>query len=111
MNNTIQTFAGHQLKKQNFKELRSQIFEAVLLEMSTRTNGKPFVTPEQFVVKHKARFGQVNACLDELVRKKWLKEPMEKDLGNGRTQKYYHFNLSPQATIDYIKSFKNKSTT
>lgn len=96
MNRYIQTFAGTELKKQDYGVLYAGIIESVLVELIKQDkNSKKFVTPEQFVVKYRARFGQVNSVLNNLVSRGLLKQSVERQLDNGRVQKYYYFNMSP----------------
>lgn len=98
----LQSFAGTALEKQDYRVLREKVFRAVLVEM-VKPQRKGFVTPEEYVSRYKARFGQVNHILSELVEKKVLKEPVTKSLDSGRTQKYFYFNKSPQQTITFVE--------
>ncbi|ASV44489.1 hypothetical protein PBI_SCTP2_474 [Salicola phage SCTP-2] len=105
----LQTFAGQSLSKCDFRELRKKIIEEVLAQMASEKSKNPFVTPEQFVVKHKARFGQVNSCLNELVEKRILKTPVEKQLETGRTQKFYYFNLTTKEVENVLNKMTRKN--
>jgi len=103
----VQSFAGTVLSKKNFKELRDQVTEQVLVEILSPSKGKYFVTPEQYVKRFNAPHKQVTRVLQYLVRDGILMPEYRTQLESGREQSYFYFKASKIEAESYARKFFN----
>jgi len=99
----VQSFAGAVLSKKNFKELRTNVVEQVLIEILSPVKGKYFVTPEQYVKKYNAPYRQVIQVLNGLVKDGILKPEYKTQLDTGREQSYFYFKANKTEAESYAR--------
>ena len=103
----VQSFAGTVLSKKNFKELKAQVTEQVLVEILSPSKGKYFVTPEQYVKRFNAPHRQVVQALNNLVKDGILKPEYKTRLDTGREQSYFYFKANKNEAESYARRFLN----